>query len=386
MNIAIISPGPFSVPPVRGSSVEHDIEEFSKALGPEHQVTIYTRTCPDYPQSTQAGNRNYVRFPYTGQIPYLKRVINDLRSRKADVILVENRPAFVLPLRRHFPITPIVLNMHSHVFAGKKLISPEKMKKVSATIDAMITNSQFLRQHFIGRHRIHPDKVHAVHLGVDTAAYQNQDASSFKQLRKQLGLRRRHRVLLFAGRLMQEKGVHRLIESFHRISRLDSRARLIIVGGTGYGSNRLNGYVKQLHELAKPLGDKVRFVNFVPTAEMPGWYQIADVVATPSLWAEPFCRVNLEAMASGKPVLTTPQGGIPEVVTEQEGVLLPQEKWVERVPEIWRSLWENQQIRKTLGSNGLQRAQQFTWQATAQGYLNVFAQAIAQKAKTIKTR
>ncbi|MGZ0053265.1 glycosyltransferase family 4 protein [Brevibacillus gelatini] len=203
---------------------------------------------------------------------------------------------------------------------------------------------------------------------------------TIKKLRKQIGLAPDDRVLFYAGRLMRGKGVHILIKAFHQVSKQDPRARLVIVGGTGYGSNRLNPYVRELKRLAKPLGDKVRFVKFVPSAQMPLYYQIGDIVATPSIWKEAFCRVNLEAMAASKPVISTTRGGIKEVVTHQSsGFLLPPKEWEKELPAIWKLLWSNPQIRAEMGRQALLRAKQFSWYATAQGYLNIFENAIGKR-------
>jgi len=389
MNIAIISPGPFSVPPVKGSSVEHDINEVSKMFGPDHHVTIYARTCPTYPVSSRGEYREFVRVPYKGRVSYLQSVIRELRKRtKPDVILVENRPHYVLSLRKHFPAIPIVVNMHSHVFASKALIRPETMHKVVRLADGFITNSEYLRQHFIRRHRISPEKVHAVHLGVDVTPYQLANKQIVvRRLRKSLGLKPHHRVLFYAGRLIREKGVHLLLKAFRNVTAKDPLARLVIVGGTGYGSNRLNRYVKELQELAAPLGDKVKFVKFVPGSDMPQWYQIGDIVATPSLWREPFCRVNLEAMASGKPVISTPRGGIPEVVDHQNtGFLLSPAEWTEQLPLLWDLLWKIPIVRQEMGRRAWLRAKQFTWYATAQGYLQVFERLVERRLTPVPVR
>lgn len=384
MRIAIISPGPFSVPPVKGSSVEHDIDEVSKMFGPHHEVTIYTRTCKTYPRSSEEEGRRIVRFPYKGPGPYLKKILFDLKKRRPDVIMVENRPNFVPALRKKFPRTPIYVNMHSHVYAAKWFISPEKMRKIGRMADGFLTNSEYLRRHFIRKHQMSPEKVHAVHLGVDVGPYQQAKLEiPARQLRQKLGLKPEHRVIFYAGRLIPAKGVHVLLQAFREVSQQDPQARLVIVGGTGYGSNRLSPYVRRLHEMAKPLGDKVRFVKFIPSKEMPLYYQIGDVVATPSVWQEPFCRVNLEAMAASKPVITTPRGGISEVVAHAEtGFVIPPAEWKEKLPEIWEVLWGVPHLRQRLGKQALQRAKQFSWYATAQGYLQVFEKGVEERAKS----
>lgn len=389
MNIAIISPGPFSVPPVKGSSVEHDIDEVTKMIEPMHNVTIYTRQCATYPTSSVEENRQFIRVPYQGPKPYLRRIINHIKKNKPDVILVENRPIYVLRLKRHFPKIPVFVNMHSHVYGSQPIISKENMRRAVRLATGFITNSEFLRQHFIRTCKIPANKIHAVHLGVDVTPYQVAKIA-VKKMRQELGLKPDDRVLFYAGRLMRGKGVHVLIKAFRQVSKQDPKARLVIVGGTGYGSNRLNPYVRELKRLAKPLGEKVRFVNFVPSAKMPLYYQIGDVVATPSVWKEAFCRVNLEAMASGKPVISTPRGGIREVVAhEKSGFIIPPKDWEKGLPAVWELLWSSPAIRNEMGKQALQRAKFFSWYATAQGYLNVFETVVPtrveEKQQLLKT-
>ncbi|KMZ41161.1 MULTISPECIES: glycosyltransferase family 4 protein [Bacillales] len=389
MNIAIISPGPFSVPPVKGSSVEHDIDEVTKMIEPMHNVTIYTRQCATYPTSSVEENRRFIRIPYQGPKPYLRRIIHHIKKNKPDVILVENRPIYVLTLKRHFPKIPVFVNMHSHVYGSQPIISKENMRRAVRLATGFITNSEFLRQHFIRTCKIPADKIHAVHLGVDVTPYQVAKIA-VKKMRQELGLKPDDRILFYAGRLMRGKGVHVLIKAFRQVSKQDPKAKLVIVGGTGYGSNRLNPYVRELKRLAKPLGEKVRFVNFVPSAKMPLYYQIGDVVATPSVWKEAFCRVNLEAMAAGKPVISTPRGGIREVVAhEKSGFIIPPKDWEKGLPAVWELLWSSPAVRNEMGKQALQRAKFFSWYATAQGYLKIFESVvptrIEEKQQLLKT-
>lgn len=381
MRIAIISPGPFTVPPINGSSVEHDIDEVSRELAREHSVVIYTRKSGKHNKSEHVGNIHYIRYSYKGGKEYIRRVSRDLKKRRFDVILIENRPSYVAAVKKQVPKVPIVLNMHSHVYASPPIMSREKMRKVGKQIHAMITNSHYLRGYFIRQFNLDPSKVHAVHLGVHLEPYVRAAFSSeVLAIRRKYKLEPTDRVLFFAGRIMKEKGVHLLIKSFREIAKHDPKARLLIVGGTGYGSNRDNAYVRYLHKLAKPIKNKVHFTKFVSSNKMPIYYQLADIVATPSVWKEAFCRVNLEAMASGKPVLSTTSGGISEVIMDnQTGVLVHPSRWLEEVPGLWELLWSRRLIREEMGRKALIRAAQLNWQATARGYLEVFSSCIRLK-------
>ena len=144
MKIAIMSRGPFSVPPVIGTSVEHDIQMVAEQMEKEHEVIVYTRKCPQYPRSTKEGNLLYRRFAYSSPTRYLEKIIRHIKKHKPDIIMVENRPLYVLRLKEKFKHIPVVLNMHSMLFASPANISPEKMNIVASEVDALITNSQYL--------------------------------------------------------------------------------------------------------------------------------------------------------------------------------------------------------------------------------------------------
>ena len=77
-------------------------------------------------------------------------------------------------------------------------------------------------------------------------------------------------------------------------------------------------YVRSIQRQAAKLRKHVVFTKFMPPHKIPYVYQLADVVVIPSLWQEPFGRVNLEAMASCKAIVTSNRGGIPEVVKHEE--------------------------------------------------------------------
>ncbi len=381
MKIAIISPGNFSVPPVVGSSVEHDIDMIARVMKKWHQVIVYTRTCKAYPRSVTEGNLTFRRFPYHSSASYLRRVIRDIKKEKPDVIQVENRPAYISLIRAYFKNIPLVLVMHSKVFASPPIISDRRMKAVMNKVDALITNSHYMKKYYSKKYCRYANKVHAVHLGIDVAPYREaeSDGDRIAFLQKKYGLADDNRVLLFAGRLLKSKGVHLLIDSIPKIVKDNPRVKVLITGSPVYGRNIKTPYLKKIYRTAKKYRRYIHFTHFIRPQEMPYIYQLADVVVTPSVWNEPFCRVNLEAMASGKPVITTRRGGIPEVVKhEQTGIVFPLSSWKKTFPHALKEL--NNERLEEMGKRGLERAQTFTWENTARGYLSVF-QTILPKEK-----
>jgi glycogen(starch) synthase len=123
----------------------------------------------------------------------------------------------------------------------------------------------------------------------------------------------RGRRIVYAGRLVREKGVQELIAAFGTLASPD--AGLVIVGD---GPERAT-----LEAAARGVasGHRIRFVGAVPHDRMGAFLQQADVVVLPS-WYEERGRVLLEAMAVGTPVVATRTGGVP-VREGLNGLLVP---------------------------------------------------------------
>lgn len=113
----------------------------------------------------------------------------------------------------------------------------------------------------------------------------------------------------FIGRLSPVKGVDRLIRAFSRLGA--TYAELWVAGDGG------SGYARELQSLAE--GARVRFLGRVAATD---FYKEVDVVLVPSAWNDPLPTVVIEAFASGRPVIATRRGGIPELIEDGENGLL----------------------------------------------------------------
>lgn len=170
-------------------------------------------------------------------------------------------------------------------------------------------------------------------------------------------------IIGYLGRLEPYKGVSTLL----RAAADRPRWRIEI---TGDGPQR-----EELVALAAELGiaDRVAFLGFAQGDELADRYRRVDVVAVPSVpwpgWLEQFCRVAVESMASGVPVVASHSGAIPDVVAESGILVEPGDPEALRdgidaalVPSRWRDL----RVR------GLARAADFTWERVAEQQLALY--------------
>jgi glycogen synthase len=122
--------------------------------------------------------------------------------------------------------------------------------------------------------------------------------------------------LLYAGQLVQHKGVHTAIEA---MARLVNKRGINQITLTLVGSGHPN-YEKFLHDLVEreSLQAYVTFHGPVSKDKMPAMLQKFDVLIFPSIYEEPLARMTQEAMASSLVVVGTTTGGTKEILTDGE--------------------------------------------------------------------
>lgn len=132
------------------------------------------------------------------------------------------------------------------------------------------------------------------------------------EAREQLGLQHSGTLFLYAGRLLELKGVQDLLDAFSRLraERDAADMRLLVVGD--------GDYAEPLHRRALELNlnGSVEFRRAVPIEQMSAYMSAADAFVLPSRaeWNEQFGRVNAEAMLVGTTIIGSTSGEIPEVI------------------------------------------------------------------------
>ena len=149
--------------------------------------------------------------------------------------------------------------------------------------------------------------------GIDLERFSPGDRAT---ARRELGIAGEHPIVLFVGRVAGGKGLDGLVEAFARVARARPAVRLALVG---------DGPLRQ--ELADRadragVGGRVDLVGEVPYDDVARWMRAANVLALASEH-EGFPNVVREALACGRPVVSTAVGDVPRIVTPDAGRLVP---------------------------------------------------------------
>jgi glycosyltransferase involved in cell wall biosynthesis len=156
-------------------------------------------------------------------------------------------------------------------------------------------------------------RVHVAYNGVDGALFA---PGSRSEARMRLGLGGVDPLLLYVGNLKASKGCLDLLEAFPALLKRRPQARLIYVGSGPCSAELL----RRMDALG--CTDHIKLVGAIAHDALGDWFRAADLLCLPS-HNEGVPNVVLEAMACGTPIVATWVGGIPEVVPDFAGILVP---------------------------------------------------------------
>ena len=186
------------------------------------------------------------------------------------------------------------------------------------------------------------------------------------KIRKNFGILDDEIMVLSLQRLHKLKGVEYVINAIPAINEKSSNVKFVIVG-TGPEKERLEGLVKKLN-----IEDKVIFTGFVSHGEKLSLFSSCDIFAFHSNY-ESFGIVLVEAMASGKPVISTDVGAIPEIVDDgKTGIIVPPGDSKALAEAILR-LVRDRDLRMKMGMEGRKKAErEYDWDRIVERYEKIY--------------
>lgn len=212
---------------------------------------------------------------------------------------------YVLFLKRFFNFK-IITSFHGHDVLRwlessiKSSIYKDQVKLI-ANSDEVIACSNYLARSVETIYNLKGQTVKTVYNGTDLVKpYKNE------------ALYNSSYIFTF-GRLEYHKGFDLIIKAFSKIKQDNMQ---LIIAGSGSSENDLKALVIHLN-----LQNQVKFIGRIGKLEIDSYTQNAICNVIPSR-REPFGIVVLEAIASGRPVLATNVGGIPEILKKEFGILV----------------------------------------------------------------
>jgi glycosyltransferase involved in cell wall biosynthesis len=320
-------------------------------------------------------NVSYITYPWSNERRNLRTLSEHLYTPlRLPLSRVDVFNTLMAPIVN---VSPLVIHIKTmHAYTAPESVDPmarlyRRMNYARSVriADAIIINSESLRSE-IGQHlTVDPAKLRLIYEAVDHGLFRPGDAGLARSQVASRGVTKP--FVLFVSSLWPYKNCDGLLRAW-ALARGELGDRQLAIVGPG----RDEKYVAGLHTLAGELGiaGDVVFVGGVPLEETVHFYQAADAFVYPSL-NETFGLPILEAMACGCPVVTSDTSAMPETAGGAAVLSDPTDP-----ASIARAIVEaTGPGRGRLRDEGLRRAGQFTWGATAGSTLDVYREVAARR-------
>jgi glycogen(starch) synthase len=324
MRVMVLS---WEYPPVVVGGLGRHVHALCEAMAAAgHEVTVVTRHRPGAAYDEVVNDVRVVRVPEDPPLFDLEQSLlswtmafNHALTRAALAVADQTDPEVVhahdwlvahaaTTLKHHLGV-PLVATVHATEAGRHQGWLPGALNRSIHTVEwwltyearRVVTCSEYMRWEVTRLFDLPPDKVTPIPNGTDPAPV---DHAAVAAIRAGYG---DGPLLLFAGRLVYEKGLHDVLRALPRLRRRHPGLRLLVAGEGPQGDD-LRAQAKALR-----LGRAVEWLGFVEPDRLAALSAAADCALVPSIY-EPFGMVALEAAAAGTPLVVADTGGLREFV------------------------------------------------------------------------
>lgn len=237
----------------------------------------------------------------------------------------------------------------------------------AARAKAVIAVSNATKRDVVRTLKLPERKVHVIYEAAARHFRPLVHDETLESVRRKFGLP--ERFVLYVGTIEPRKNLKRLLQAFEVVRRdgFGSLA-LVLVGSRGWQDEPILRSVDRLG-----LTGSVRFLGHTSAEDLVALYNLAEVLAFPSLY-EGFGLPVVEAMACGTPVLTSPNGSLAEIAGPAAELVEPTQ--VESIAAGLRRVLSESDRREALRAAGFVQAGRFSWEAAAAHTREVYASVI----------
>ena len=352
-----------------GYYTEHLLQHLAREVEhTNHELIVVSNQPIDTAQPLPRHVRVHDRLRFPLRIAWMQmlagRVLEDVR---ADVAHFTNG---MVPLgtaaARVVTIHDVSLKLYPECHPlRRRLINRPLVAAAAKVADAVVAVSHSARNDLLKFHQIPAERITVVHEAAGPAFKRITDRRLLARIRMRYGLP--DRFLLYVGAIEPRKNLRRLMEAFHAARREGIPHELVCVGPYGWSSRDL---YQRIDELG--LRHVVHFTGYLPSADLPVIYNLAELFVFPSIY-EGFGLPVIEAMACGTPVITANSSSLAEIAAGVAETIDPHD--TEALTSAIVRLAHDRARREELARHGLARAQEFSWARSAKEMLALYGRA-----------
>lgn len=293
---------------------------------------------------------------------FANEIIKKTKNNEYDMIFIENAPNLVHAFYKTFG-DKIILHIHNNYLNN----TVKNCQRTLNECKKIYTVSDFIKKQV---DKIEEnDKTKVLFNGVDLKKFDIENRQEIKdKYRKKYNISKESIVLMFSGRVCDDKGVKELIQAFNNLCKKYKNIKLVIVGGSFSSVKKKNKYINDLIKMSNVNQKNIIFTGYIDYDQMPNIYNMADILVLPSKIDDACPMTILEGMAVGLPIIASDCGGIPEEVSDKNSILIDRQNLSDNLEKAIESLINNKNLINSMSIESLNRIQLFSKET----YLNKF--------------
>jgi len=254
------------------------------------------------------------RAPFR-DLEYLRKTLHELRSEQVDVLHFHNLPegaAYSNAIR-----AKKLLSFDYFIFRrGKKTPLFWWYRSALRKFSWLLPVSEYCLRGYQAYWGSNGAPIRILYNGVNLEQF-SPDPASGQARKRALGIEKK-RVILYVGRVCQQKGTDLLIDAFQQLRRRFPNVYLVVAGpAEQFGNSGHTDLTRRISEIGG------LYLGPVQEKDLAATYNLCDIFVMPTRSIEMFGMAALEAQACGKPVVCSNHGGLPEVISPKSGLFFP---------------------------------------------------------------
>lgn len=231
---------------------------------------------------------------------------------------------------------------------------------------AVISVSEATKADMVESLGVDPMRVEVISHGVGTEYRVDVPSEQLAEVRREYDLPEKY--VLHVGVVQRRKNLELLLRGCVRLMSEDLINSVVLAGSDGYGASSVRLTAKELG-----IGERVRFLGYVPQTRIPALYHLASALVMPSRY-EGFGMPVLEAMACGIPVVASDVASLPEVAGGAALLFPPDDAGA--LERTLRHLLSDDTFARQMRTRGLRHVAGFSWDTSAAKHLAVYRRAL----------
>ena len=247
------------------------------------------------------------------------------------------------------------------------ILKLEKTMFESGQCKKFIAISQMVKNDILKHYRCPQENISVVYNGVNLKRFHpgNENRQS---IRKELGITESTVLILFVGSGFERKGLKHLLQATQYLRSEDWR--LVIMG-----KGKWNKYLQ-----FAPKNLRSQIIHKDPVPEIEKYYSAADLFALPSIY-EPFGNANLEALATGLPVITSRHCGAADIIQHKlNGLIVENPESPKEIADNINTLFDPI-LRQSMSQNARTLAENFSPKKNTREMLKTYQEVISSQGK-----